>query len=270
MIEYYKNLSLENLPYINEEGLICWEEFRDIPDYEGLYQVSDLGRVKSLSKFVERTNGVIENRSDRLLRQINNGKDYLSVELYNGKKCRKYVHRLVLLTFETDSKLIVDHKNHIRLDNRFGNLQYLTQRLNTSSSKNKHVPNSKYVGVVKTTNKFKKWGAYIRINQKKYYLGGYETEVEASNVYQDAVYQWENFNITPKGEILIKNDKVFDSKNKGSKGVNNKIVLNTEMGIFYDSLTEACDILHLNYKHVSSMLCSTGRKVKNKTSLIYV
>lgn len=60
MIEYYKNLSLENLPYINEEGLICWEEFRDIPQYEGLYQVSDLGRVKSLARTITRSNGILE------------------------------------------------------------------------------------------------------------------------------------------------------------------------------------------------------------------
>lgn len=180
------------------------------------------------------------------------------------------MHRLVLLTFEKDSKLVVDHKNHIRLDNRLINLQYLTQRLNTSSSKNKPTPSSNYTGVVKTANRFKKWGVYIRINQKKYYLGGYKTEIEASNAYQDAVYKWETFNITPKGEILIKNDKAFNPKNKGSKGINNKIVLNTETGIFYDSLIEACNALYLNYKHVSSMLCPTGRKIKNKTSLIYV
>lgn len=270
MIEYYKNLSLENLPYINEEGLICWEEFKNIPEYEGLYQVSDLGRVKSLPKFVERLNGVMENRSEKILRQINNGKDYLSVELYNNKKHRKYVHRLVLLTFETDCKLVVDHKNHIRLDNRFSNLRYLTQRLNTSSPKNKPTPSSKYTGVVSTANKFKKWGAYIKINQKSYYLGGYKTEVEASNMYQDAVDKWETFSITPKGDTLIKNDKTFNSKNKGSKGVNNKIVLDRGTGIYYDSLIEACNALHLNYKHVSSMLCPTGRKVINKTSLIYV
>ena len=46
MIEYHKNLSLELLFYINNEGLVCYEEWKDIPGYEGIYQVSNLGRIK--------------------------------------------------------------------------------------------------------------------------------------------------------------------------------------------------------------------------------
>ena len=42
MIEYYKKLGLENLPYVNEEGLVCWEEFKDVPGYEGYQHLKDI------------------------------------------------------------------------------------------------------------------------------------------------------------------------------------------------------------------------------------
>ena len=91
MIEYYKNLSLESLPYINEEGLSCFEVFKDIPNYEGLYQVSDLGRVKALRKTIYRIDGSLDNKPEKILRQMNNGNNYMSVELYkDGKQNRKY------------------------------------------------------------------------------------------------------------------------------------------------------------------------------------
>ena len=52
MIEYYKNLSLENLFYIDENGIVQEEEWKDIPNWEGMYQCSDLGRVKSFGRKV--------------------------------------------------------------------------------------------------------------------------------------------------------------------------------------------------------------------------
>ena len=50
-MNYNENLDLEPIKYFCEYDLI-WkiEEFRDIPNYEGIYQVSDLGRIKSLSR----------------------------------------------------------------------------------------------------------------------------------------------------------------------------------------------------------------------------
>ena len=60
MIEYWKNLDLRDLFYINDDGLVCCEEWRDIIGYEGYYQVSNLGRVKSL-KFKKQNNKKIKN-----------------------------------------------------------------------------------------------------------------------------------------------------------------------------------------------------------------
>jgi hypothetical protein len=270
MIEYYKNLSLSNLPYINEEGLICWEEFRDIPEYEGLYQVSDLGRVKALQREVLHKTGVTHIKGIRVLKQANNGKDYLSVLLYNldSKKKSFYVHRLALKTFKGNSDLLVDHKNHIRLCNILSNLQYLTPRLNSSTVVNRPTPASMFIGVTKSTNKFKKWRVYIRINGKKQFVGSYYTEKEASDGYQKAVDNWDTYNMTPKGELIERNPvKIYNTKSGENLGVNTKIILDNNTGIFYESLKEACFRLNLNYKYTSSLLC---KRWYDKISLIYV
>jgi hypothetical protein len=48
MEKYHLDFNLQPIVYQNELGLDCLEQWKNIPDYEGLYQVSDLGRVKSL------------------------------------------------------------------------------------------------------------------------------------------------------------------------------------------------------------------------------
>lgn len=69
--------------------------------------------------------------------------------------------------------------------------------------------------------------------------------------------------------ILTKHYEIFKSEVKVRKS-SSKIVLDQNVGIFYDSLKDACTALCLNYKYTSSALSPTGRKVKNKTSLVYI
>ena len=51
-MEHYKNLSLEDIVYVDDNGVTCVEQWKDIPDYEGYYQISNLGRVKSLERIL--------------------------------------------------------------------------------------------------------------------------------------------------------------------------------------------------------------------------
>jgi hypothetical protein len=270
MTEYYKNLSLENLPYVNEEGLTCLEEFRDIPGYEGLYQVSNLGRVRSYDRIVKHKYGNVYCRKGIVLKQSNNGKDYLSILLYNSESIKKhnYVHRLVLRAFEGDSKLSADHKNSIRLDNRLSNLRYLSQRLNCHNQINRKNVTSKFPGVHLDLRGRKKFKASIRIQSVKFCLGYYFSEEQASQAYQTALYNWDNLSITPKGIKLDKVEtKIFNTKSRKGTSVSAKTVLDKNTGIFYDSLSDACNRLNLNYKYISSLLCK-GHFYK--TSLTYV
>lgn len=121
------------------------EIFNDIPGYEGLYQVSNLGRVKSLIKY----KGTIE----RILRPGICTSGYYMVILSKNKKLKTIsVHKLVSIVFlghEPDGhRIVIDHINGDRLDNRVENLQFITQRQNTVKSLllNENL-SSKYTGV---------------------------------------------------------------------------------------------------------------------------
>ena len=96
------------------------EIWKDIPNYEGLYQASNLGRIKSL-------------RSNLILSQIDNSKGYLYVTLsINGKRKNEYVHRLIAKTFlqNYDENKVTNHKNYNKKDNNINNLECITQKEN--------------------------------------------------------------------------------------------------------------------------------------------
>lgn len=204
MIEYYKNLSLENLPYINEEGLICWEEFKDIPDYEGFYQVSDLGRVKSLN--YRRT------KIEKILKlNINKNNGYLLIRLSNcGVTKTKEIHKLVAMAFldhfPCGYTLVVNHKNFNRVDSRAENLEIISTRENTNKL---HLKNtSSYTGVSYEKHSGL-WRSQIVIGGKSVYLGKSLYEIEACNLYADALKAVE------QGEIIQKKLHNYSSKYKG-------------------------------------------------------
>lgn len=118
MEEIYKNLDLNNL-----EG----EEWRNVVGYEGIYQVSNMGRVKSL--------GNNKTRKDKILRQTKFKNGYLIVNLCKeGKYKTCYVHRLVGNAFleNPNGYRCYNHKNEIKTDNRAENLEPCTQKYNAN------------------------------------------------------------------------------------------------------------------------------------------
>lgn len=123
-MEVYKNLSLENLPD---------EEWRDIKGYEGLYQVSNMGRVKSLARLDSKNRKVKE----RIRKQRISNVGYPCVSLYDkkGASILWYVHVLVLSTFvpNIDNKPCIDHINTIRTDNILSNLRWVTYSENCNN-----------------------------------------------------------------------------------------------------------------------------------------
>lgn len=108
------------------------EIWKDIKDFEGYYQVSNLGNVKSLDRKSE-TNGRIRNIKGRILKQSTNPKGYKLVFLCKaGIISPINVHRLVCLAFikNTFCKGDVNHKNGIKSDNNVDNLEWLTRSEN--------------------------------------------------------------------------------------------------------------------------------------------
>lgn len=176
------------------------EIFKDVPDYEGIYQVSNLGRVKSI-KF----------NKEKILKPSVNNRGYSYVNLCNKEKVKNVrIHQLVAITFLNHElcgyKLVVDHKDNNPLNNNVNNLQLVTARYN--SSKDKKGGSSNYTGVSwdKDSNK---WASQIKINGKSKNLGRFNSEKEASEYYQAALKS-----IEEGTEIKVKKPK-FSSKYKG-------------------------------------------------------
>lgn len=105
------------------------EIFEDIPGFAGLYQASNAGRIKSLS----RNTGNQYKNHNRILRLFRNRNGYLIAALCkNGEKYRFSVQRLVAITFipNIDNKPCVHHINHCKIDNRCENLIWVTHSEN--------------------------------------------------------------------------------------------------------------------------------------------
>jgi hypothetical protein len=105
--------------------------WKDIPGYEGLYQVSDCGQIKSYTRV--RWNGKVNYiQKEKILKPgLTNG--YHNIGLYKGGKRENfYIHRLVALAFlDGDSTLTVNHIDECKTNNHVSNLEYLTRGDNT-------------------------------------------------------------------------------------------------------------------------------------------
>jgi hypothetical protein len=110
------------------------EIWKDIKDYEGHYQVSNLGRVKSLARVVECRKDVFVNKKEKFLSHWDCGKGYRKVKLSkDGIEKSMRVHRLVAETFlqNPELKLEVNHINGVKDDNRVENIEWCTSSENT-------------------------------------------------------------------------------------------------------------------------------------------
>lgn len=159
------------------------EVWKDIPEYEGLYQVSNLGNVRGL----DRLDSWGRKLKGKVLKEAITSPKYFGVGLSkNGKSKTITVHSLVAYAFLNHKpcgfKLVVNHIDTNPENNKLYNLEVITQRENSNL---KHIKSSsKYVGVC-WNKKIKKWQSNIVINGKLKYLGLFTDELEAAQAYQN-------------------------------------------------------------------------------------
>ena len=110
------------------------EQWKDIQGFEGLYQVSDLGRIKSSGRIRIMPTGGIRQYPEKILKTGMDKKGYCMVHLCkNGVNTHRTVHRLVYETFIGPTNLHIDHIIEGNpSDNRLCNLQAVTCRKSIS------------------------------------------------------------------------------------------------------------------------------------------
>ena len=157
------------------------EKWRPVVGYEGLYEVSNLGRVKSLPRVEDQFYGT-RLTSERILKQSPDKKGYMMAWLYkNKKRATMKVHRLVAIAFipNSECKPQIDHINAIKTDNRLCNLRWCTGKENfhnpISYRRNSDSKFGDKNHNAKSVNQFSINGDYIRtwkcINDIKRELG---------------------------------------------------------------------------------------------------
>lgn len=137
------------------------EEWRDIKGFERLYQVSNLGNVKSL-KFGK----------ERIVKPRKCGRGYLQVGLWKDGKVKCYkVHRLVANAFLPNPNNLteVNHKDEDKTNNKVSNLEWMTHR------DNKRYSSAKAVNQYTLSGEFiRTWECMMEI---EYQLGYYQTNI---------------------------------------------------------------------------------------------
>lgn len=112
------------------------EIWKDVKDYEGLYQISNLGNVKSLERHTKTKNNITITIPNKDLKPLDNGCGYLTVHLRkDGKRKVHYIHRLVAESFIGEIKdKDINHKDFNTYNNNLSNLEICSRKENVQYS----------------------------------------------------------------------------------------------------------------------------------------
>ena len=185
----YSREQLEDREFKEKELGPDWEiplqeEWKAITGYEGLYEISNFGRVKSLNR-LDSMGRVVE---ETIKAQHIGTTGYPAITLNkDGKKKTKVVHQLVAESFlghiPDSYNGVINHIDNIKTNNRLDNLEVVSSRYNTQYSKSTE-------GVYERRNKFE---VYVRIDGKKTYLGSYASKEEALKVRNKKLQEIDTF-----------------------------------------------------------------------------
>lgn len=170
------------------------EEWRDVPAYEGYYQVSSAGRLRSLDRMVVYSNGREQFYKGRIIVVKAGGNGYRRTTLHMcGKKKTVNIAPLVAITFlghkPRGNDIVVDHINGVKSDDRLENLRIVTSRSNTTTCfrADKGSLTSRFSGVYWHKRDLA-WVSSITYEGTQVYLGYFNSETEASKAYDKALF----------------------------------------------------------------------------------
>lgn len=171
----FEEVEINSERWLSLEDLLN-EEWKDIKGYEGHYQVSNYGRIKSFA--------INKGMYVKILKYVPDKDGYNRIGIYNKGKMKNFsVHRLVAKAFiyNPNNYPVVNHINGIKTDNRVNNLEWCTIKHNTKESYRlglqrpphlgrfgKNHPASKQVYQIdkKTNQVIKKWDSFANIKRE--------------------------------------------------------------------------------------------------------
>ena len=148
------------------------EIWKDINGYEGQYQISNYGRVKSLSRFQD---GRLRKTKEFFIKQFESTYGYYQISLFKNHKKKNYrVHRLVAENFIENPKnmKVVNHIDGNKKNNRADNLEWVTYRENTHHAWK--------LGLCSTDKNIYHTIPIIKLNKNNKVIKIYKSEKEAS------------------------------------------------------------------------------------------
>jgi len=180
------------------------EIWKDIPNYEGMYQVSSFGRVKSF-----------KNGKENILKISTRKSYYRNINLStNGRYITIPLHQLVAMAFldhkPNGYEKVVDHIDNDKTNNHVSNLQVISARENASKNR---FGKSKYTGVIRCENL---WRCQIVYDKIRYHLGYFKDEELAKKRYEEALF---NVNTMPEKDLLLYFKSLIKSNKSQYSGV---------------------------------------------------
>lgn len=173
------------------------EVWKEIPGYEGFYEVSDCGNVRSIPRQYKTNTKVFKSTKYVNRKFTTDPWGYYVLGLSKNGEERKFrVHQLVAMAFLGHKlchmKLVIDHKDRNKKNNHVDNLRIVSVREN-NLNKGKDGHTSEYVGVYKNSNN--NWTAGIGLNGKNYNLfSRAKNQDEAKEIFTKAIENVHNFN----------------------------------------------------------------------------
>ena len=168
------------------------EIWKSVVGWEGLYEVSDQGSVRSLDRQCVTKSGVLKYTRGRILKQSLHTEGYWLVDLsIKGTKYTHRVHRLVGHAF-IDSAWFgeFDHIDTHRYNSKASNLRKATRQQNSANARKRRTKSSSKFKGVSFCKRTQSWESYICPDNNKIHLGRFLTQEQAAQAYNTAAIKY--------------------------------------------------------------------------------